>query len=91
MPTTILDGETYEQAYARRFAEEAADFERMAPTQRAFTVTVKTAAGTEQINVIAFTTCDAITRAIDILFDGDQPMPVDGLVISAAPFVSLAA
>lgn len=24
MPTTLLDGETWEQAYARRFAEEAA-------------------------------------------------------------------
>jgi len=24
MPTTLLDGETWDQAYARRFAEEAA-------------------------------------------------------------------
>ena len=95
MPTTLLDGETWEQAKVRRFSEEAAIdekiIERLRPAQGAFTVTVKTSAGAKQINVLAFTTCDAVVRALDILFDGEQPMPRNGLTISAFPMMKVAA
>lgn len=92
MPTTILNGETLDQAYARRFREEAAiDAKILASIQTAYCVTVKTAAGTETLNVLAFTSCDAVVRAIDILFDGEQPMPADGMAISAYPMLKRAA
>lgn len=88
MPTTILDGETLPQAYARRFQEEALfDAAALASTQTAYSVVVKTARGTETLNVLAFTSCDAIVRALDLLFDGEQPMPCDGMAISAYPLL----
>ena len=79
------------QSTSGRFAQPVPQREPMRPAQRAYTVTVKTADGTEQINVIGFTTCDAILRAIDILFDGDEPMPLGGLSIAAHPMVKVAA
>ena len=50
-----------------------------------FAVTLRMADKTEAINVLAFTACDAITRAIDIYFDGEDQMPMDGLAIDAKP------
>ena len=92
MPTTILNGEMLDQAYARRFREEAAiDAKILASIQTAYCVTVKTSGGTETLNVLAFTSCDAIVRALDILFDGEQPMPVDGMSISAYSILKRAA
>ena len=52
---------------------------------RPFVVTIRTGAKPEELNVLAFTTCDAICNAIDIFFDGDEPMPADGLEIEAHP------
>lgn len=43
-----------------------------------------------ELNTVAFTACDAISRAIDIYFDGDEPMPAD-LRIEANPLNLLAA
>jgi hypothetical protein len=92
MPTTILDGEMLDQAYARRFREEAAiDTKVIASLQTAYCVTVRTSRGAETLNVLAFTSCDAIVRALDILFDGEQPMPADGMAISACPMLKRAA
>ena len=92
MPTTILDGETLDQAYTRRFREEAAiEQQVIARLQSAYCVTVKTARGVETLNVLAFTSCDAIVRVIDILFDGEQPMPADGMAVSAYPMMQAAA
>lgn len=34
------------------------------------------------IDVFAFTAVDAITAAVDQLYDGDDAMPVDGLFVS---------
>ncbi len=88
MPTTILNNETIEQARSRRFAEEAAVDARVAASiMTAYSVVVRTAEITETLNVLAFTTCDAIVRAIDILFDGEQPLPCEGLAISAFPLL----
>ena len=35
--------------------------------------------------------CAGVVRAIDILFDGDEPMPLGGLSIAAHPMVKVAA
>ncbi len=91
MPTTILDNENIEQARRRRFTEEATIDARVAASiMTAYSVVVRTAEITETVNVLAFTTCDAIVRAIDILFDGEQPMPCNGLRISAYPMLKKA-
>ena len=52
---------------------------------RPFAVTIRIAGKPQTINVLAFTTCDAICNAIYIFFDGDEPMPADGLEIEAHP------
>ncbi len=88
MPTTILDGESIEQARARRFAEESAIDARIAASiQTAYSVVVKTAKRTDTLNVLAFTSCDAIVRALNLLFDGEQPLPCEGIAISAFPLL----
>ena len=33
---------------------------------------------------MAYTSCDAICKAIDLFFDGDEAMPLDGLVVMPA-------
>lgn len=58
---------------------------KAAPVLRPFAVSIRVAGELEQINVLAFTTCDAICNAIDIFFDGDEAMPSDGLEIKAIP------
>ena len=55
------------------------------PALRPFAVSIKTATAPEDINVMAYTSCDAICKAIDLFFDGDEPMPADGLEIEAHP------
>ncbi len=91
MPTTILDNESFDQAYKRRFAEEAEIDARIlarnpiirmaSKSSRVFEVELHIGAKSETLNVLAFTSCDAITRAIDIYFDGEDPMPVEGMMI----------
>lgn len=89
MPTTILNNETIEQARSRRFAEEAAvDAKALAKLQTAYCVNVKTARRTERLNVLAFTSCDAIIRALDLLFDGEEAMPCEGIAINAYPLLT---
>ena len=53
------------------------------PAMQPYAVTIRVVGKTESINIIASNACDAITRAIDIYFDGDD-MP-DGLAIDARP------
>jgi hypothetical protein len=52
---------------------------------RAYAVTIWIDGKPEEVNVVAFTTCDAICSAIDIFFDGEDPMPSDHLEIKAFP------
>lgn len=52
---------------------------------RQFRVSVRAGARPDEVTVLAFTACDAITMALDMLFDGDEPMPPDGLVLAAHP------
>ncbi len=59
--------------------------ENISPAPRPFAVSIRADGKTETVNVLAFTTCDAICNAIDIYFDGDEPMPTDGLGIEATP------
>ncbi len=61
----------------------------VAPSLRQFAVSIKTATAPEDINVMAYTSCDAICKAIDLFFDGDEAMPVDGLVVIARPLDTL--
>lgn len=42
----------------------------------------------EEISVLAFTSCDAICKAIEIYFDGDEQMPED-MAIVAHPIYNL--
>lgn len=58
---------------------------KVSPVMRPFSVCIRIGGKTEQINVLSFTTCDAICNAIDIYFDGDEAMPADGLEIEAHP------
>ena len=59
------------------------------PALRPFAVSIKTATEPEDINVMAYTSCDAICKAIDLFFDGDESMPLDGLVVIASPLDTL--
>ncbi len=56
---------------------------------RPFAVSIRTATATEDINVMAYTSCDAICKATDLFFDGDEAMPLDSLVVVARPFDTL--
>lgn len=58
---------------------------KVLPDLRPFAVAIWIAGKPRTISVLAFTTCDAICNAIDIFFDGDEPMPIDGLKIEAHP------
>ena len=58
---------------------------KVAPTMRPFEVSIRIGSKPQTLNVLAFTSCDAICKAIDIYFDGDEPMPADGLEIEAHP------
>ena len=52
---------------------------------RPYAVTLRMLDKIETVNILAFTACDAITRVIDIYFDGEDNMPIDGLAIDARP------
>lgn len=67
------------------FRKSIAPFAPVARVTQPFAVTLRMGKKTETINVLAFTTCDAICTAIEIYFDGDEPMPTDGLSIDARP------
>lgn len=57
----------------------------VSPTLHAFDVRIWINGELHELNVMAFTSCDAITKAIDIYFDGEEAMP-EGLEISARPY-----
>lgn len=58
---------------------------KVSPVMRPFAVFIRIAGKTHELNVLAFTSCDAICTAIEIFFDGDDPMPSSGLQIEAHP------
>jgi hypothetical protein len=58
---------------------------KVSPVLRPFAVSIRTNGKPEQVNVLAFTTCDAVCKAIDIFFDGEEAMPTEGLSIEAHP------
>lgn len=59
------------------------------PAMRPFAVSIRTGAKPEEINVMAASSGDAITKAVDIFFDADGVAPPDGLTISASPIPNL--
>lgn len=59
------------------------------PALRPFAVSIRTATVPEDINVMAYTSCDAICKAIDLFFDGDEEKSLDGLVVIARPLDTL--
>jgi len=63
----------------------------IAPTLRPFEVSITIDGETHELNVLAFTSFDAVARAINIFFDGDEPMPSDGLRIEATRMLPKAA
>lgn len=86
MPTTMLNGESWDQAYKRRFREEAEiDARIAAELQTPYSVIVRAASGVQTLNVLAFSSADAVVKAIGLLFDGEQPAPHCGMSISAYP------
>jgi hypothetical protein len=70
MPTTLLWGESLEQARDRRFREEADAMRLMIP----FDVTITSAEGIQKIDVLATDACMANVRAAEMmLLDCDKP------------------
>lgn len=67
------------------FRNAMAPFAPLPQVTQPFAVTLRMGQKTETINVLAFTTCDAICTAIDIYFDGEEAMPTEGLSIEARP------
>lgn len=92
MPTTLLEGESWDQAYKRRFHEEAEiDARIIASLQTTYSVVVKTTLGHQTLNLMAFSSAEAVTKALAMLFDGEQPAPHCGMSISAYPILKAAA
>lgn len=58
--------------------------QRQKPSLKPFCVSIHFNGEDHELNTVAFTACDAITRAIDIFFDGEEAMP-DDLRIEAQP------
>lgn len=54
-------------------------------TTKPYAVAIKTAQGVERFNVAALTSADAVTMAVDMFYDGSQPIPCDGLMIEVRP------
>ena len=52
---------------------------------RPFAVSFRFAGQLHELNVLAFTSCDATCNAIDIFFDGSDEMPAGGLDIKVRP------
>lgn len=61
-------------------------FAQLATETKPYHVQIRIGSDLRELDVLAFTTCDAITQAIDIYFDGDETMPTEGLEIMAYPF-----
>lgn len=57
----------------------------VSPTLRPFAVSFQFAGQLHEINVLAYTSCDATCSAIDMFFDGTEEMPVGGLEIRVSP------
>lgn len=64
---------------------------KVSPAKRPFKVSITIGGEVQELNVLAYTSCDAICNAIDIFFDGDEPMPVDSLRIEATSMILRAA
>jgi len=59
---------------------------KVSPTLRPYVVSIYIGQNRpEELNVVAFTSCDAITKAIDIYFDGEDPLPSEGMEIVVHP------
>lgn len=56
----------------------------VSPVLRPFFVTISFGAERHELNVLAFKSCDAISSAIDLFFDGEYEMP-DAMSIKARP------
>ena len=57
---------------------------RQQPSLKPFCVSIRFNGQTRELNTLAFTACDATTRAIDLYFDGEEVMP-DDLRVEAKP------
>lgn len=68
-----------------QFAPAPAPAVKVSPVMRPFAVSIRIDGKLHELNVLAFTSCDAICNAIDIFFDGDDAMPADGMKIEASP------
>lgn len=64
---------------------------KVSPAKRPFKVSITIGGEAHELNVLAFTSCDAICNAIDIFFDGEEPMPVDSLRIEVTSMLLRAA
>lgn len=59
---------------------------RVSPALRPFAVTLTIGGTKHELSVVAFTSCDAISRAFDAFFDdGDETMPEGGMKVEVAP------
>lgn len=59
---------------------------RVSPALRPFAVSITIGGTKHELNVRAFTSCDAISNAFDIFFDGgDETMPEGGMRVEVAP------
>lgn len=67
----------------REFAE-AINQVHVSPMLRPFAVTITIGRQVHELHVLAFKSCDAISSAIDIYFDGEYEMP-DEMSIKARP------
>ena len=56
----------------------------VSPVLRPFFVTLSFGAERHELNVLAFKSCDAISSALDLFFDGEYEMP-DAMSIKARP------
>jgi len=55
------------------------------PALRPFSVMFRFGGKSHDVQVLAFTSCDATCTAIDTFFDGDDEMPVGGMTITVHP------
>ena len=65
------------------FREPAADV-LVSPQLRPYSVTITIGRHVQDMHVMAFKSCDAITTAIDLYFDGEYEMP-DSMTVKANP------
>ena len=65
------------------FLEKTAEV-MVAPKLHPFLVTITIGRESTELTVLAFKSCDAITTAIDLFFDGEYEMP-DSMTVKAHP------